>query len=93
MKGIDMPQEHSAKKSAIGHNNAVEREARKPEKQAIAIAFETQREAKKNDMNPSDGVGKSNQLAGDNGYRKSVIKDYINLEKHPIMKKNELKWK
>lgn len=41
-----MPLIHSTSKKAIGENIAIERKHGKPEKQAIAIAFNEQRRAK-----------------------------------------------
>lgn len=42
-----MPLKKSASKKAVGENIKKERAAGKPEKQAVAIALETQRQAKK----------------------------------------------
>ncbi len=42
-----MPLVHSTSKKAIGENIAIERKHGKPEKQAVAIAFSEQREARK----------------------------------------------
>jgi len=59
-----MPLDKSGSKAAVGHNVKAEMAAGKPQKQAVAIALNTQRKAK---SNPKKSAMRAAAMRADNG--------------------------